>query len=161
MASAVDPHDEAIGLSEKPHGDDRFVRVLDRLVAIAVRILAALMVVVIFIGVAEAVVTLYRRLLAPPVGLLEISNVFATFGIVMAVLIAIEIFHNIVLYLRTEAIRIRVVLATAMLAIARKIVVLDYHDVSASYVIGSGVVMLAVGVSYFLVVVRAGRARQL
>ncbi|HTR52128.1 MAG TPA: phosphate-starvation-inducible PsiE family protein [Kofleriaceae bacterium] len=155
MASAHGP-DEVLPGAVEPDGDDeRFVRVLDRLIHWAVRLLAVLMVAIIFLGIAEAAYTLYRKVLEPPVGLLDISNIFATFGGVIAVLIAIEIFHNVVLYLRKEVIHIRIVMATAVMAIARKVIVLDFHDVSATYVFGAAAVMLAVGVSYYLIVVRA------
>jgi uncharacterized membrane protein (DUF373 family) len=60
-------------------------------------------------------------------------------------------------YLRKEVIHVRSVLATALMAVARKIIVLDYHDISAAYVVGTAAVMLAVGISYFLVVMRARR----
>ena len=157
MASAHGP-DEALPAVEPDHEDDRFVRVLDRLIHWAVRLLAVLMVAIIFLGIGETAYTLYQQVLEPPVGLLDISNVFATFGGVMAVLIAIEIFHNVVLYLRKEVIHIRIVMATALMAIARKVIVLDFHQLSVEYVFGAAAVMLAVGVSYYLIVVRARRS---
>ena len=136
---------------------DRFVRVLEASIRASVRVLAVLMVLVIFLGVVEVAVTLYQRFVSPPFGLLQITNVFATFGVIMAVLIAIEIFHNIVLYLREDVFPVRAVLSIAMIAIARKIVVLDYHDVSAAHVFATAAVMFAVGIAYFLVVTRAKR----
>ncbi len=47
-------------------------------------------------------------------------------GAFMAVLIAIEIFVNIVSYLREDLIHVRIVLATALMAVARKVIILDY-----------------------------------
>jgi uncharacterized membrane protein (DUF373 family) len=158
MASSLGAPDADDKGGDRASHHDRFVTVLEALIRVAVRILAVLMILVIFFGVAEVAVTLYRRLLTPPVGLLEIGNLVATFGVVMAVLIAIEIFHNIVLYLRDEVIHIPIVLSTALLAIARKIIVLDFHDISATYVFAAAAVMLAVGITYFLVVVNTKRA---
>jgi len=156
MASAHGPHEALPDAVEPASDDERFVRVLDRLIHWAVRVLAVVMVVIIFLGVGEAGYTLVRRvLLEPPVGLLDISNIFATFGGVIAVLIAIEIFHNVVLYLRKEVIHVRIVMATALMAIARKVIVLDFHDVAPAYVYGAAAVMLAVGVSYYLIVAHA------
>lgn len=136
--------------------DEVLIRLLRRLIGIAVRILAVIMVAVIFWGVADVGYVLYQRLLNPPVGFLQISDILATFGAFMAVLIAIEIFHNIVLYLRSDAIHIKVVLATALMAIARKVIVLDFNETSPMYVFGIAAVVLALGIVYWMVVVWSG-----
>ena len=71
---------------------------------------------------------------------------------VAMVLIAIEIFINITLYLRTDVIPIRLVLATAVMAVARKIIIFDYKAIDPQYVYASGAVLLALGVTYWIVV---------
>lgn len=45
------------------------------------------------------------------------SDILATFGAFMAVLIAIEIFINIIIYLREDVIHVKIVMATALMAI--------------------------------------------
>ena len=86
--------------------------------------------------------------------LLNISDIFATFGAFMAVLIAIEIFINIASYLRENVIHIKLVLATAFMAVARKVIVLDYKEVSADYVFATAELVLALAVAYWLAVVK-------
>ena len=68
----------------------------------------------------------------------------------MAVLIAIEIFINIRLYLGTDVLPIKLVIATALMAIARKVIVLDVDKMEAPYVAAIGLVALALGVTYWL-----------
>jgi uncharacterized membrane protein (DUF373 family) len=118
----------------------------------AVRALAVLMTGVIVFGVADVVYVLYRRLLAEPVGLLEITDILATFGAFMAVLIAIEIFVNIISYLREDVIHVRIVLATALMAIARKVIILDYSTTSPQYIYATAAVVAAMALAYWLVV---------
>ena len=60
------------------------------------------------------VYVLYERISSHPYYLLNISDIFATFGAFMAVLIAIEIFINIASYLRENVIHIKLVLALAV-----------------------------------------------
>lgn len=134
--------------------DDRLIRFLHRVIRFAVQVLAVMMVTVILWGVADVAYVLHGRLLAPPVGLLQISDILATFGAFMAVLIAIEIFHNIVLYLQSDHIHIKIVLATALMAIARKVIVLDFDAVTPPFVFGTAAVVVALGVVYWLVVVK-------
>jgi len=134
--------------------NDPLIRVLAGSIRYAVRILAVLMVLVIWWGVADVVYVLYSRIAAHPYYLLDISDILAVFGAFMAVLIAIEIFINITSYLRANVIHIKIVLATAFMAVARKVIVLDYDEVSSDYVFATAVLVLALAVAYWLVVVK-------
>lgn len=127
---------------------------LDRLHAIirqAVRALSVLMVLVILWGIADVVWVLYQKLSAPPVMLLGIGDIFAIFGAFLVVLISIEIFVNISLYLRDDVIHVKLVVATALMAIARKVIVLDYNTVEPAYVYATAATVLALGITYWLV----------
>jgi len=132
--------------------DEPLVKGLEWIIRMAVRALAILMTGVIVFGVADVVYVLFQKLEAEPRGLLEISDILATFGAFMAVLIAIEIFVNIVSYLREDVIHVRIVLATALMAIARKVIVLDYSTISSQYVYATAAVVAAVALAYWLVV---------
>jgi uncharacterized membrane protein (DUF373 family) len=128
------------------------VRGLQWAIRMAVRALAVLMTGVIVFGVADVVYVLYQRLMAEPRGFLQISDILATFGAFMAVLIAIEIFVNIISYLREDVIHVRIVLATAMMAIARKVIILDYNTTSPQYIYATAAVVAAMALAYWLVV---------
>ena len=134
--------------------DEPFIRMLAASIRYAVRFLAVLMVLVIWWGVADVVYVLYSRVSTQPYYLLNISDIFATFGAFMAVLIAIEIFINIISYLRDNVIHIKIVLATAFMAVARKVIVLDYKEVGADYVFATAALMLALALAYWLAVVK-------
>ncbi|WP_018403036.1 phosphate-starvation-inducible PsiE family protein [Marinobacter gelidimuriae] len=79
------------------------------------------------------------------------KDILQVFGAVMAVLIAIEIFINIRLYLGSNVIPVQLVIATALMAIARKVIVLDLALVSAEQIVGIGITALALGICYWLV----------
>ncbi|MBN1441087.1 MAG: phosphate-starvation-inducible PsiE family protein, partial [Planctomycetes bacterium] len=111
-----------------------------------------LMVFVIFMGVADVIWVLYERLREPPHFLLQISDILATFGAFMAVLIAIEIFVNITIYLREDVIHVKIVLATALMAIARKVIILDLQELDPPLILALAAVVLATSVAYWLVV---------
>jgi uncharacterized membrane protein (DUF373 family) len=140
-----------------PLKEEMFVAMLQRIINMAVRALAVIMVFVIWWGVADVVWVLYQRLLEKPMFLLKINDILETFGAFMAVLIAIEIFVNIVVYLRDDFIHVKIVLATALMAIARKIIILDTDKLSPEYIYGLSAVMIAMSVSYWLVVIQAGK----
>jgi len=131
------------------HPDPLF-RILHQVIRLAIRILAVLMVAVILWGVADVIYIIYDRLLQPPVFLLDINDIFYTFGAFMAVLIAVEIFINIRLYLGTNVFPVQLVVATALMAIARKVIVLDFDSLTPMYLLGIAATTLALGITYWL-----------
>lgn len=130
------------------------IKGLQTIIHWSVRALAVLMVFVILMGVVDVGWTLYQKLTAPPRFILTINDMLATFGAFMAVLIAIEIFINITVYLRNDIIHIhvKIVMATALMAIARKVIILDLEETPAEYLWGIASVVLAISVGYWLVV---------
>lgn len=129
---------------------DPFFRGLHGIIRFAIRVLAVLMVLVILWGVGDVIYIIYERLLTPPYLLLNINDIFYTFGAFMAVLIAVEIFINIRLYLGTNVFPVQLVVATALMAIARKVIVLDFETLTPMYLIGIAATTLALGVTYWL-----------
>jgi uncharacterized membrane protein (DUF373 family) len=131
--------------------EDPLIRILHRIIRGAVRILAVLMVFIILLGIGDVLYVLYQRLSAPPFLLLKIGDMFETFGAFLAVLIAIEIFINIRLYLGAHVLPVQLVIATALMAIARKVIVLDYEKVTPDYIYATAAVVLGLGVTYWLI----------
>ncbi|MEZ5502051.1 MAG: phosphate-starvation-inducible PsiE family protein [Halioglobus sp.] len=130
---------------------DPLIRALHVVIRGCIRVLAVFMVVVIFLGVLDVAYHLYDGLKEPPLLELSVSEIFGIFGAFMVVLIAVEIFINIRLYLGSNTLPIQLVIATALMAIARKVIVLDISQTPVAYVFAIGVVTLALGVTYWLV----------
>jgi uncharacterized membrane protein (DUF373 family) len=130
---------------------DPTLRVLHRIIKIAVKILAVLMVFVIVWGIGDVLYVMYQRLLEPPFMLLKIDDILVTFGAFIAVLIAIELFINISMYLSTDVIPVRLVVATGLMAISRKVIIFDFNALTPAYIYSSAAVILALGITYWLI----------
>ncbi|EIF51602.1 phosphate-starvation-inducible PsiE family protein [Sulfurovum sp. AR] len=131
--------------------EDPFIDFLHKIIRMAVKVLATLMVLVIVWGIGDVIYVLYQRLASPPYLLLNISDILATFGAFLAVLIAIEIFINITLYLKTNVIPVRLVVATALMAISRKVIIFDFKEITPFFVLSTAAVVLALGITYWLI----------
>lgn len=132
--------------------NDPLMKLLRGAIRVAVRGLAILMALLIIVGTLDVGWMLFQKLWqAQPRFVLSISDILATFGAFMAVLIAIEIFINITMYLRDDVIHVKIVMATAIMAIARKVIVLDYKQTDPAYVYATAAVILACGIGYWLV----------
>ena len=131
--------------------EDPFIESLHRIIRFAVKVLALLMVLVIVWGIGDVVYVLYQRITSPPFLLLSINDILATFGAFLAVLIAIEIFINISMYLKTDVIPVRLVVATALMAISRKVIIFDFEKITSPFIFGTAAVVFALGVTYWLI----------
>jgi uncharacterized membrane protein (DUF373 family) len=135
--------------------EDPTICCLHKIIRFAVKILAVLMVLVIVWGIGDVIYVLYQRLTEPPLLLLQINDIIATFGAFLAVLIAIEIFINISMYLSSNVIPVRLVIATALMAIARKVIIFDFDEITPDFVYGTAAVVLALGITYWLITKRS------
>ena len=134
--------------------DDPFINLLHRIIRFSVKVLAALMVLVIVWGIGDVIYVLYQRITAPPYLLLSINDILATFGAFLAVLIAIEIFINISMYLKTDVIPVRLVVATALMAISRKVIIFDLEKITPPFILATAAVVFALGLTYWLITKR-------
>ena len=133
-----------------PNHQDSVVRLCNRVIRAAVRLLSLMMILLIAWGIVDVGYVFYQKLNTPPHFLLKIDDILATFGAFLAVLIAIEIYSNITLYLERNVIHVRLVVATALMAIARKAIVLDYDSLAMEYVFATAALGLCFGIAYWL-----------
>ncbi len=132
--------------------NEPIVQKLRIIIRFSVRCLAVLMTLVIVWGVVDVAWEIYQKLRTPPVMLMSINDILATFGAFMAVLIAIEIFINITIYLRDDIIHVKIVMATALMAIARKVIILDFDIITPDYIFATAALVFAMSIGYWLVV---------
>ncbi len=144
-------HDPAEGLNIN-ESEEPLIHWLHVLIRFCVRILAVLMTLVIMWSVADVAWVLSQQVLVSPAfGLLGVDDILVLFGAFMVTLIAIEIFLNIVLYLRDDVLHVKLVLATALMAIARKVIVMDYKTLDPTYIWATAAVIFALSIGYWLV----------
>ncbi len=137
--------------------DDPSIAKAHSIIRFAVKMLSWLMVIVIIWGILDVVYVFYVKITTPPYFLLNINDILATFGAFMAVLIAIEIYINITMYLKSDAIHVRLVLDTAVMAAARKVVVLDFKSLDFGYIFSLAAVLAGLGICYHFVLRKQGR----
>jgi uncharacterized membrane protein (DUF373 family) len=99
--------------------------------------------------IASVVDTLVLESLNP----LDHSVFQQVFGEIMTLLIAMEFNHTLRYRISGElgVIQARVVILIALLALARKIVILDVHDLTPAVVMSLGALVLSLGATYWLI----------
>lgn len=114
--------------------------------------LVLMMTLVLLLATIELGWIIVLDIISPPVFLLEIDELLEIFGLFMLVLIGIELLETIVkTYLRQASDHARIVMAVAIIAIARKVIILDFKESSGPILLGLAALLLALCVGYFLI----------
>lgn len=98
-----------------------------------------------------------KDILTPSVFLLEIDELFEIFGLFMLVLIGIELLETIIkTYTHQNVNHAKIVMAVALIAIARKVIILDLEKYSGLSLTGIAAIILALSLGYFLIQLKPG-----
>lgn len=114
-------------------------------------VIILLLAFVLLLATVELVYVIAKDIISPPFLLLELDELLEIFGVFMLVIIGIELFESITkTYLKEGLDHVRVVLAVAMIAIARKVIILDVKEVSTPTMLGIAAIILALSIGYYL-----------
>jgi uncharacterized membrane protein (DUF373 family) len=125
----------------------RTIRTFEHLIVLA---LIAMLMVVIALATIELAWILIEDVLTPPIVLLDIGELLEIFGFVLLILIGIELLETIKAYRHTHAIRLDIVLEVALIAIARKIIIIDVGTDGGVSVLGIAALVLALAVADYV-----------
>lgn len=113
--------------------------------------LIAMMVLTIFLSTVEVGWIIIKDIITEPIFLLDINELLDIFGMFLLVLIGIELLETIKTYLEESKLHLEVVLMVAMIAIARKVIILDVKELSSLTLIGIAAIIIALSAGYYLV----------
>ena len=130
--------------------DNSFIHGIEGIEGIVSKVLSVVMVAVILVAVFDLVVLLSQELIEPPVGFFS-QSLFEIFGLFLNILIALEILENITAYLRKHVVQVELVIVTSLIAVARKIIILDLKKTEGIEIIGLAIAILSLSISYWLI----------
>lgn len=135
---------------QKLNQDDFFLNGVHYFEKGLAKLLSLFMVGVILASAIDLGLVLFRVIASPPENFLN-RILIDIFGFFLNILIALEILENITAYLRKNVIHVELVIVTSIIAVARKIIILDFEKVEGIDVIGLGIAVFALSVSYWIV----------
>ena len=113
-------------------------------------VLILFMALVVILSLYELGLILYKDIMTPPLGVLEINELIELFGFFLIVMIGVELLETMKDFLVYGHIRLNVIMAVALLAIGRKIIILDIEKYDPTTLIGLGIIILALVVGYWV-----------
>ncbi|MEZ2227335.1 MAG: phosphate-starvation-inducible PsiE family protein [Microcoleus sp.] len=130
--------------------DEQFLHFTESVEVVVSKVLSLAMIIVIIISVCDLIIYLTRELINDPQTLLK-DTLFVIFGLFLNVLIALEILENITAYLKKHVIQVELVIVTSLIAVSRKIIILDLEKKTAADLIGLATAIFALSISYLIV----------
>jgi uncharacterized membrane protein (DUF373 family) len=134
--------------------DEKFLHLLEEIEGLISKVLSVLMVLVTIVAVYDLGIFLAQELAAEvfsPNSTRFSEILFKIFGLFLNILIALEILENITAYLKKHVIQVELVIVTSLIAVARKIIILDLSKTTGLDIIGLGVAILSLSISYWVI----------
>lgn len=109
--------------------------------------------IIVSASIIELVIVLFLDIFDPTddVLFLEINELFRIFGFVFMILIGFELMETVEMYFKSNVIHAEVVLLVAVIAVSRKVILLDLEKYDPFAIIGLGIIILALGGCYYLI----------
>ena len=136
---------------EEIFSDKNFLKIIHVTENLVSKVLSIALIIVIFVSITDLIIVLSSDLLSrEPVGFFNITLI-EIFGFFLNILIAFELLENITVYLRKHVVQLELVLTTALIAIARKIIIFDSEKYEKTDLLSLGFASLCLAAGYWLI----------
>lgn len=112
-------------------------------------VLVAIAIILLFAFV-DIIYVIYMKLLEPPLLIIDASGLMNLFSLILLLLIGLELFETVKAYLKDDIVHVEFIILVAIIAIARKVIIWDFEKYSTDELISLSVMILALGITYFL-----------
>lgn len=127
---------------------DKFTKKYEKMIVIA---LIFMMMFVITIETIQLGWLIIEDLISPPMMFLTVADLLEIFGFFLLVLIGLELLETIKAYLVENVIHVEIVLEVALIALARKAIILDIEKHEGLTLIGTAGLILALSVAFYCI----------
>jgi uncharacterized membrane protein (DUF373 family) len=127
-----------------------FLEGIEQVEGFVAKVLSVVMVVVILVAVGDLIILLAQELFKRPTDFLD-KTLLEVFGLFLNILIALELLENITAYLQKDTVLAELVIVTSLIAVARKIILLDLGKTTGVQIIGLAIALLTLSICYWIV----------
>jgi uncharacterized membrane protein (DUF373 family) len=117
-----------------------------------IKTIIILMTVTVIFATLDLAWIIIKDLITPPMLLLDVKELKEIFGLFLLVLIGLELIESMHAYLMEHAIHaeVEVILLIAVIAVARKIIIMELDEASFQTLLGIASIILALAGGYYL-----------
>jgi uncharacterized membrane protein (DUF373 family) len=125
---------------------ESFLTKVQKLIVIT---LAALLILVVVLSTIHLGILIAEEIWKTPRFLIPVQGLLEIFSFFLLVLIGVELLETLKAYVKKDAIPVRLVLEVALIAMARKVIIVEPDAVSGLTLLGIAAVILALGVAFY------------
>jgi uncharacterized membrane protein (DUF373 family) len=129
--------------------DEFFLERLHFFEKLVAKILTICLVVIVFVSLFDLIKILIVEFANEPFGFFN-KSLIELFGLILNILISLELLENLTGYLKKNVIQVELVIVTAIIALARKVIIFDFTKYGGIELISLGFAILCLAVSYCL-----------
>lgn len=116
-----------------------------------IKTLIGLMTLLLVIATIQLGYMVVKSILESDVFILDLDVLMDLFGVFLLVLIGIELLDTIKVYFKKHDIHVEVVMLVALIAIARKVILMDFEKHSGLEVLGIAAIVIALALGYYFI----------
>jgi len=118
----------------------------EKLIATA---LAVLLIIVVALSTIHLALLIAEEIWKPPRFLIAVPGLLVIFSDFLLVLIGVELLETLKGYLKKDVIRVRLVLEVALIAMARKVILIEPDGVAGITLLGIAAIILSLAVAFY------------
>jgi uncharacterized membrane protein (DUF373 family) len=112
-------------------------------------VLAVMLIIVVVLSTVDLGFLIGHEIWKPPRFLIQVQGLLEIFSFFLLILIGVELLETLKAYLKKDVIHVRLVLEVALIAVARKVIVLEPSNTPGLTMFGMAALTLALGVAFY------------
>lgn len=112
-------------------------------------VLAVLLILVVVLSTVDLGFLIAREIWKPPRFLIPVQGLLEIFSFFLLILIGVELLETLKAYVKKDVIHVRLVLEVALIAMARKVIILEPSSVPGLTLFGMAALILSLGVAFY------------
>ena len=121
----------------------------------AIRILIFAMTVALLFTLVQLLISLGSMIISPPHPYsLDVLQFFTVLKLSLIIVVGYELIKSMLYIINSDSIPVTPIINIAIIAMANKIITLDFHDVDAGNIAGIALIMIGLGITRFFIAPR-------
>jgi uncharacterized membrane protein (DUF373 family) len=112
-------------------------------------VLGVLLIVVVALSTVDLGFLIAQDIWKPPRFLIPVQGLLEIFSFFLVILIGVELLETLKAYVKKDVIHVRLVLEVALIAMARKVIILEPNSVTALTLFGMAALISALGAAFY------------
>jgi uncharacterized membrane protein (DUF373 family) len=112
-------------------------------------VLGVLLILVVTLSTVHLGFLIAQEIWKPPRFLIPVQGLLDIFSFFLLILIGVELLESLKAYVKKDVIHVRLVIEVALIALARKVIVLEPDSVSGLTLFGMAALIFALGVAFY------------